>query len=261
MSIITSRDNEKIKFTAKLLKNKSLRFKTNLFVVEGLRICHDAAQSGLIKDTFITETIAKRNLQKIDFISERSENFHIVSDHVIEKISDTKTTQGIVCVCKIKQTSLDQIDMEKSVKYLALENISDPGNMGTIVRTTEALGMTGVVLTGECADIYSPKVVRSTMGSIFRIPIYRCTDSIEFIEKCRSNGLTTWAALVSGDCEILSQTNLSDANVMFIGNEGNGLLNTTSDACDHRITIDMAGRAESINASSSAAILAWEMVR
>lgn len=263
MEIITSRDNSKIKFAAKLLKSKALRDENMLFIAEGLRICYDAAQAGnIVKVTFITQDLLDKHPIKTGYILDRADDVYLIEDHVMAKISDTKTAQGIVCICAIPFVNGDGIEsMDKSCKVLALENISDPGNMGTMVRTAEALGMSAVVLVGDCADVFSPKAVRSTMGSVVRMPIYRYESSKEFIDICRQKNLSVWAAVVTGDAELLSQTDMSKANVLFVGNEGNGLLSQTIDECEHKVTIDMSGRAESLNASASASILIWEMCR
>lgn len=259
---ITSRDNEKVKFASKLIRDRSFRYSTGMFVAEGLRICTDASQSdGAVESVFLTQAMYDRFGDQVENIISNVEDVYLVSDHVMEKISETRTTQGIASICRMSKEDFTPNNLEKSAKLLALENISDPGNMGTILRTAEALGISKVVLTGECVDVYSPKVVRSTMGSIFRISICRCKDSVEFIEKCREQNLSTWAAVVSGEAKMLSQTDMSIADVLFVGNEGNGLEQQTIDACDHQITIDMTGRSESINAAASASILIWEMCK
>lgn len=262
MQIISSRDNEKIKQVAKLIKSKQERKENGLFVAEGLRICYDASQiDDLVESVFFTESVMEKYPDKVQEIIDCTQNVYQISDHVMDKITDTKTSQQIVCVCKIVDKTLTNDKIGNKFKYLALENISDPGNMGTIIRTSEALGIDGIILTGSCADIYSPKVVRATMGSIFRIPVYFSDDSLDIIERFNKNGVSTWASVLDNPDHFLSKTDMSNINILFIGSEGNGLNSTTSQACDYRITIDMKGRAESLNASTAASILMWEMCK
>ena len=131
--------------------------------------------------------------------------------------------------------------------------------MGTILRTAEAVGIDGIVLSDDCCDIYSPKVVRGSMGAVFRIPFTVVSSIKDFISAHKD--ITSYASVVSGDAEKITDVKFSDSSLLVIGNEGNGVKASTIEACDKKITIPMNGRAESLNASAAAAILIWEMVK
>ncbi|MEE0059767.1 MAG: RNA methyltransferase, partial [Acutalibacteraceae bacterium] len=167
MQHITSKDNGTVKHIAKLVKSTSYRNENKEFVIEGVRLCTDAVESGVkIKTAVFSETAFNKYSEQVKQIVEVCESTFLFSDKLFSQISDTKTPQGILCVCKLEAKKLN---IASSGVYLALEHIQDPSNMGTILRTAEALGVKGVILTDNCCDIYSPKVLRGTMGSAFRL--------------------------------------------------------------------------------------------
>ena len=141
-----------------------------------------------------------------------------------------------------------------------LHQLQDPGNAGMILRTADALGLDGVIYSASC-DIYSPKVVRATMGSLFRVPLCCVPDIAPVLEACRCAGVETCAAVVSGAAELVGQCRFSGGTAIVIGNEGNGLPETVADACDRRVTIPMHGTIESLNAAMAAGIILWEVQR
>ena len=181
-----------------------------------------------------------------------------IPDALAAYLADTDTPQGIFCICPIP-SSEHVPDVERC--YAALERIQDPGNLGTMIRTAEAFGLGGVMLTDGCCDPYSPKVLRSSMGGVFRLPIIAVGTLAERLPQLHAEGFRSYACVVERDAAAVQKTVFPRGSICVIGNEGSGLLPETATACSERITIPMAGRAESLNASMAAGIVFWEMVR
>ncbi len=257
---LTSKDNVNIKNAVKLKNGAKFRRRSGLFIAEGLRICRDAVLSGAeIESTFVTEDALTKHRQIIEEICEKSSNSFIVTDEIFRLLSDTQSPQGVLCVIKTldKVTEFDTI--KNGGKFLALENIQDPNNLGTVLRTAEAFGVDGVILTEDCCDIYNPKVVRGSMGAVFRLPFVTVDGIPSFLAE--NPGLESFAAVVDGSAEKLDKISFPQSCVAVIGNEGSGLRDSTVSACSHRLTIPMRGRAESLNASAAASIIIWEMIK
>ena len=165
----------------------------------------------------------------------------------------------MLCVIKTldKVTEFDTI--KNGGKFLALENIQDPNNLGTVLRSAEAFGVSGVIMSADCCDIYNPKVVRGSMGAVFRLPFIIAESIPGFLSD--NSQLTSYAAVVDSDAEKITEISFDENSVTVIGNEGNGLKMETVIACDHKITIPMRGKAESLNASTAASIIIWEMIK
>ena len=238
------------------MKSASFRNEEGIFVLEGLRLCMDAVLNrAQITTAFYTQKFADKfpdDAEKV--IRTASENF-CVSDTVFQKLSDTMSPQGIICLCKIPKSSLKP---QKGKKYIILENISDPSNTGAIARTAEALGLDGMFVSGGC-DIYSPKALRASMGALVRFPSASCSNISNLIADFKSQSIPCFAAVVSNpDCTV-SQVEYTNGAAVIIGNEANGVTDSTKALCDKCITIPMKGRAESLNAAAAAAILIYEM--
>lgn len=257
--MITSKDNELIKRAAKLISNSKFRRESNRFVAEGVRLCRDGADSGAEIEVFlVTPQAAEKYPDDYKKISTMAEKTFEISEKLFKQLSDTTTPQGFMCIFKTldKQTLLYTINNQG--RYIALENIQDPSNMGTILRTAEALGTDGIILSSDCCDIYMPKVVRGSMGAIFRVPVITVADFTEYISDITKNGVKTYAS-TPHEAENINDIDFSDGGVILIGNEGNGLRNKTIDVCYKRIKIPMKGRAESLNAAVAASILMWKL--
>lgn len=190
-------------------------------------------------------------------VAERS---FIVSDEIAEKLSDTKNNQGIFCVCKMldKKTNIGKI--KYNGKYIALEDVSNPSNFGSVVRTAEAVGLDGVIVCGGC-DIYNPKSLRASMGSLFRMDISVAENLPALISQLRENGMKVYAGVPDSSAIKITESDMQNGVVCIIGNEGNGITEETKKACTQLVTIPMKGRSESLNAASAASILIWEMMR
>lgn len=244
---ITSRQNKIIKTTFSL-KTRKGREKEGMFILEGKRLI-----SEIPKDT--------QTLYTISSLSYADENADIIiPDKLFAEISETVNPQGIMCICKIARKSFDIKTLPPSPLVVILENVTDPGNMGTIIRTADAAGADALILSKGCTDIYSPKVVRSTMGSLFHIPIYTGTDIEETLTLLRQNNISTLAADLSAT-QTPYDADMSKGCAIVIGNEANGLKKETSAMCEKKIKIPMPGKAESMNAAVAAAILIYEAVR
>ncbi|MBR3935664.1 MAG: RNA methyltransferase, partial [Oscillospiraceae bacterium] len=178
---------------------------------------------------------------------------YTITSSVAEKISDTKTPQGVFAVCKITEKPLD---LEEKGVFVLLSNLQDPGNIGTILRTCEAMAVKGVFLCG-CADCFSPKVLRGTMGCIFRLPIKVFSETAEALELLKKAGVSTYASALAENALLLPDVKFSEKSCVLIGNEGNGLEHEVIESCEHVVMIPMPGKAESLNAASAAAIMIY----
>lgn len=260
MQYLSSKDNPIIKNTAKLINNSKYRKKSGLFVSEGLRVCYDAMLSkARIETTFVTEQAIEKYGEKISKIIDYSANCYTVSDKVFSAISETKSPQGILCVIKTLDKSGQFDTIKGNGKFLALDNVQDPNNLGTILRSAEAFGIDGIILSEDCCDVYNPKVVRGSMGAVFRLPFIICTSISRFLSE--NPQLFSYASVVDSNAKDVRAVSFKTPCVVVIGNEGNGIKQETLEKCSESITIPMNGKAESLNASAAATILIWEMVR
>ncbi len=261
MKRISAKDNPLIKHINKLMKSAGYRGECREFIAEGARLCEDALVSDAdISSLVISDSALDNYPELIDELVCKADKSYIVPDALFSRISDTKSPQGILCVIKAldNPTLFDKIKCNG--KFLALDNIQDPSNLGTILRTAEAVGIDGVIMSADCCDIYSPKVVRGSMGAVFRLS-YCVTDNIaDFLKEYQN--IDSYAAVVNSDAKKLTEISFRDrASCVVIGNEANGLKKSTVDACSLSFTIPMKGRAESLNASVAASIIMWEMVK
>ncbi len=260
--LITSRKNEIIKHAARLSSSSEYRREQGLFLVEGARLCCDAAKSGVeILHLFFTGQAQEKYSDYLNVIQPVSEQINEVEPHVAALLTETKTPQGIFCICKMSECAQGLDHMELNRHYLALENIQDPANLGAVLRTAEALGVGGVVLAGSCCDVYSPKVLRASMGAVFRLPFFIANDMAASVKHLNERGFVTLAAVPDEKAIKVTEFSFQRPTVIAVGNEGSGLTEEAIAACSQFVTIPMPGRAESLNASASAAILMWEMMR
>lgn len=259
LETLSSKNNPKIKQTASLVRSASLRRQQGLFVAEGLRLCLDAARSSLlIREVYVTPAAAEKQRDALAELFAAAQRSYEIALPLAEKLSDTKNTQGIFALCAMP--SVPQQKPKKNGRYIALENIQTPDNLGAICRTAEALGIDGVIVGGGC-DLYNPKTLRASMGAMFRLPVWDTADFLTFLADLQHTGFRLLASVP--DAAALSVTEMSDTHgtVCLIGNEGNGLSAQALALCDEKITIPMRGRAESLNAAAAASILMWELMR
>ena len=239
---ITSRSNPLIKRYRLLSQDKKARREAKMFVAEGERLTREALSCADAGDlAFYTVRAMQKYPDTVALLKEKF-NAAVISEDIAEYISDTKTPQGIFI----------------TVRYLdKILNLQDSGNIGTVIRTCDALGIDGVIMSPDCADIYAPKTVRSTMGSLFRVPVF--VDTPENAAKVLAEaGFTLYAAVLDSTARPLGNAQFAEKSAVFIGNEGNGLSKDTVNMCGEKIYIPMRS-AESLNASVAAAIISWEM--
>ncbi len=253
---ICSKDNAAIKLAAALQTSAKQRKKHSKFILEGLRICKDAFENGIHFDMlFFSESALKKHSDYAALFAENCGNCYVLDNAVFKKISDTENPQG---VCAIASYPEKNACVDKSGRYIALENLADPSNLGAISRTAEALGVSGIIITDLSVDPYSPKSLRASMGTLLRLPVI-ITDDIKSFAV--NNSLRIISCVVDKEAKAITDVNFKNGDIVVIGNEANGItdrLKASSDVC---VTIPMAGNAESLNAASAASIALWEMMR
>ena len=260
--IITSRDNPQVKGYCRLRDKSKERREAGLLALEGARLCKDAAAGGqTIKAVFLTERALTQYAEETALLQKAAEQVYIISEGIASLMGETEHPQGVFALVAWPAARLDAEALSPSGRYLALESVRDPGNLGTIVRTAEAFGIDGLVLSADCCDVYSPKVLRAAMGGTLRLPIAVTDNLTQTIAKWRKDGLTVYACVASSEALPLTEVSLGKGCVPIIGNEANGLTAETIAACSQRLTIPMAGRAESLNAAVAACIVLWEHTR
>ena len=244
MEKITGKNNEIIKGVKKLFTSSKERRAQGLFVLEGARLVFDVLNSFYEVEIFL---ITQR----------KSKSSYFISDTLSQKLSETKNSQGIFAVCKMKN---DNNALQNGKKYIATDNLQDPGNLGTVIRTAEALGIGGVIVGGGC-DVYNPKVLRASMGSALRIEVIECLSLVPILNQAKSLKIKTYATSPDTSAKKINEIDFSASCLCVIGNEANGVSDEVMAMCDEKITIPMPGRAESLNAHVAAAITMWEMQR
>ena len=254
--VITSKDNEKIK-EIKKLKEKKYREETNLFVVEGIKIVKEAIEydADIQKIVISNDAIGYEVDEEVLKLIQKYEVM-IVSQNVFESISDVKTPQGILAVIKNKENV--KVDYNEDVIFI-LDNIQDPGNLGTIIRTLDAAGIKQLIVSNDTVDYMSPKVLRSTMGGAFRVNVIVADDLLNMIDEIKKNGFEVLATDLATDSSIYDIK--YNKKAIVIGNEANGVSNEVKNKADIRVKIPMLGKAESLNAAVATSVIAYEYVR
>lgn len=259
MEKITGKNNELIKDVKKLLSSSGERKAQGVFVLEGARLVFDVLNSLYkVKIFLVTENAVNKYPEKCSLLIAESEISYMISDEVAAKLSDTKTPQGIFAVCYMKTGSDDIIS--HNGKYIALDNVQDPANLGAIVRSGEALGIDGIIVGGGC-DMYNPKALRASMGSMLRVRLMQTDKLASVLNAAKRNGHTVFATTPDSSAEKITDIDFSNGGICVIGNEANGVSDEIFALSDRKITIPMLGRAESLNASVAASITMWEMLR
>jgi RNA methyltransferase, TrmH family len=261
MNYIQSSQNNTIK-EIKALHLKKNRDAQGLYFIEGIRFISDAIDNGqqIVKVIF-SDKLESLNGGKelIDMITATCEDCSLVSEKLFKEISDTQTPQGILAVLKKTEFVFDTV-IEQGHSLVILDSLQDPGNVGTIIRTADAAGISAVILAKGCVDLFSPKVLRATMGSIFHMPIFEGIDINETIDILKKSGYKVIASHLAGQNNYFDE-DLTGKSVIVVGNEANGISNETAKVADRLVKIPMPGRAESLNASVAASIMIYEIVR
>ena len=279
MEIISSKDNKRIKYIRSLLEKGNIRKKNHQFVVEGIKLVDEALEYGKVLEVVCAESLYNElisgdlsgnrllaeNDKNITNYVKKGSSLLVVSDTVFKSMSETKTPQGILAVAEMPDYRLlDKGFLEQAytkngkIKLLVLEDTADPGNLGTIMRTAEAAGVTGVIMGKGTVDIFNPKVVRSTMGSIFRLPFAYEEDLKETIKELKKQGISFYATHLKGE-KSYKDIKYSDRSAILVGNEARGLSYEVADLADTYVLIPMQGKVESLNAAVAAALMMYEV--
>ena len=247
--MITSTSNKQVKHIVQLQKKAKLRNQENVFVVEGPKMVAETPPE-LLQELYISESF---------FDKWQGPKGVIVSDAVMRVMSDTTTPQGVLAVVQKPHYHLTQL-LQSPAHLLLVEGVQDPGNLGTMFRTGEGAGVTGIVMHKTTVDLFHPKTVRSTMGSIYRVPFVVAEDWEHTVAEISGAGVTLFAAHLGGT-KMYDAFDYTKSCGFFVGNEGNGLTEATTAMADELLRIPMEGRLESLNAAMAAGILMYEANR
>ncbi len=258
MQRISSKDNEFIKHIKKL-KDKKYRDESNEYIIEGIKLIEEAInEKANIKQIVICEECGKtQEIPKKLMYEIASYECIYVTENIFTNITDVKNPQGILAIIE-KNNSKTEIDYKEDI-IVALDDIQDPGNLGTILRTIDSIGLRQILLSKGTADSYNPKVVRSTMGAIFRVKIIECDDLVKNLKEVKKHKYELVVTSLQTD------NNIYDINyhkkVIVIGNEANGVSKEIQNIADKKVKIPMLGKTESLNASVATGIVLYEYVR
>lgn len=249
--MITSTSNPLIKEIQALNAARKKRDETGLFIAEGKKIFLEAPRE-LVYKVIVSETFEKNNAAFLKYA-----DYETVPDSLFDRISDTKTPQGILTIFRKPSTDENElISRRKGTLLVILEDLQDPGNVGTIIRSAEGAGVNGIILGKGCADVFQPKVIRSTMGSAFRVPFIFSDDLSETIDRLHENNFRVYGSFLSGS-EIYTDVDYKSSCAVIIGNESRGMSRELADKCDTLIRIPMEGKLESLNAAVAASLIMY----
>jgi TrmH family RNA methyltransferase len=264
--LIDNPRSPRVRAVAKLAKREA-RSLTGLFLLEGPQSVGEALKfrPELVVDLFATPTALEKHQQLAEMAVDAGVDVEFVTEQVIESMADTVTPQGIVAVCRQFPISMRDLLGGGSPSYApklvaVLEEVRDPGNAGTIIRAADAAGADGVIFCGRSVDLYNPKVVRSSTGSIFHLPIAVGAEFADVVDRARAAGLQILAADVSGDdlAEVRRDGSLAGPTAWVFGNEARGLTEENLELCDRVLVVPIYGHAESMNLATAASVCLYE---
>ncbi len=248
MERITSLKNPKVQLW-KSLKDRKGRRETGCFMAEGRKMVEEALAS-----TFPVEALLVDEARVAEFTLPADISAYALPENVLAAVCDTKTPQGIAAVVRISQSAAP------GPRVVALDGVQDPGNVGTIIRTADAAGLEGVILSEQCADVFSPKVLRATMGSIFRMPLVVTGDLPGYLTGLRQQGYSVISSQLDGE-PFYQRQPVGGRFCLIIGNEGNGISDEVKATATHRVKLPMRGGAESLNAAIAAGIMMYDLMK
>lgn len=253
--VITSRKNDAVKRFRELLRSKSLRDEEGIFTAEGDHLCGELIKCGYeISAALLTEKAAEKYPETAQALRSKAADCAVISGELAEYISDTKAPQGLFALAKKPEISPD---LKSAKRLVLLDGVQDPGNVGTIVRTAEALGFDGAAMSQDCADIWSPKALRASMGSALRLPCI--TGSLgDIINRLVAEGFSVYGAMLDDTAAKLGEISFPEKAAVIIGSEGAGISPEIARLCSKAVYIPISG-AESLNAAAAAAIILWEL--
>ncbi len=244
---------------AAALKQKKYRLQRREFLAEGLRTAEEAVRSGTVRQLFYTPTQDQRTLALLEKAAAAAVELICVSENVMHKLADTDTPQGVIALCAMPACTLAEL-LGSGRLLLVLDRVGDPGNVGTIVRTADAAGIAGLLLLRGSADVYAPKTVRASMGSLFHLPVLQGMEAAELPAALQQYGYTLLALDARGATSIY-QADFSGRLALLLGNEATGVSSALAAAAAAKVYIPMRGRAESLNVAMAAAIVVFEALR
>ncbi|MDD3394841.1 MAG: RNA methyltransferase [Clostridia bacterium] len=257
MAIIIESHQNKIFKRIKGFAQKKNRDREGVFVAEGVRFVSEIPPEWEVELFLVAKAFEKEN--DIHNYETRAETY-LLTDELFALLSDTENPQGVLAVCKKQKEAQEVIWKKDAPFFLLAEELNDPGNLGTVIRTADACGADGIFLSKGSVDVYNPKVLRATMGSVFHVPIFQNADLEEVALKLNENDISLYAAHLKGDCYPYHLP-LEKGCAFLIGNEARGLSDEAAAFCDRWVKIPMPGKAESLNASIAAGVLMYEVVR
>lgn len=258
--MITSCSNARVRQVIQWQNKAKERRGAGIFLTEGFKMFEEVPRES-IQQVYLTEEARERIRRKPEMEHKLEDTgYETVSQEVFARMSDTRTPQGILCVVRRPGYSLEQLLTVKMPLLMVLEDMQDPGNLGTIMRTGEAAGVTGVIMNTGTVDLFNPKTIRATMGSVFRVPFLYVDDLPQTLEKLRRKGIRVYAAHLEGNTYYDAVSFLEPA-AFLVGNEGNGLTREAASRADQYLKIPMEGRTESLNAAVAASLLLYEAYR
>lgn len=255
---IKSNKNPLIKEIRSLYRKKD-RNNKGLFIVEGIKMVEEMIDTGYLFKNIVYTDLIFENKDGIKLFSkiENIERLVYVPGNIFREIADTENPQGILGVVNMETNSIKDLESNRARALLYLDRIKDPGNMGTIIRSADAFKIDGIILSKGCVDPYNPKVVRATMGSIFRVPLYFLEEGISEINELKNSGIKVYSSSLEGSLDI-GKANFKRPFLIVIGNESGGISDEIYDLSDELIKIPMPGGSESLNAGVAASILMYE---
>ncbi|HHW04116.1 MAG TPA: RNA methyltransferase [Thermoanaerobacterales bacterium] len=258
----SSLPKRQIKLIKALKESKNAREKNHCFVAEGLRSVEEIVKTDYtIEFTVVSEKFANKDCDRVRKLIEKLQNFklYMISEGIYDTISDTVTPQGIMAVVRMKDYDLMEY-ADNNFLFVALDRIKDPGNMGTIIRTADAAGVNAVIAGKGCVDAYNPKVIRSTMGSIFHLPVIQTDDLIMTLKELKRRGGRIVTSHLKAK-KYYYDVNLKVSTVLVMGKEDEGVSDEIIDISDEMVKIPMPGLAESLNVSIANGIILFEAVK
>ena len=273
--MITSSANPRVKQVVQWQTKAKERRKAGIFLAEGLKMFEEAPKDRIV-EVYVSkdveeqlqalakgqaaEKFAGQELRAGIWEKLQQVGYEVVTPEIFAKMSDTQTPQGILTVLKRKERTLEELLEQPNPCFVLLENLQDPGNLGTIIRTGEGAGITGVIMSAGTVDIYNPKTIRATMGSVYRVPFLYADNMAEVMDRLHEKGVHTYAAHLKGEV-FYDSFSFREPTAFLIGNEGNGLTKELADKAESYLKIPMEGQVESLNAAIATALLMYETHR
>ena len=254
--VITSPHNPMVQGWRALNRTRRARQEAGAFLAEGEHMAQEAMKTGRATGLICAQDAAERFSGLIRSADDAGLPVYLLASRALEAVSDTRTPQGVLCVCRMPDTNrLPDLPL-----IVALENVQDPGNVGTVLRTMDAIGTAGVLLSRECADVFAPKTLRATMGAVFRVPVWIAEDLRVALEALKMRDYRLMAGALDGT-PFYDRPVDAERTCLLIGNEGQGLSPETAAMAQLKVRLPMPGQAESLNAAVACAVMAYDVLR